>query len=145
MPDEDHRNGDHRNDGPTAADPAFERATPVLRTADYPRARAYYEERLGFQVVEEGGDPPRFGIFKRGGAVIFVDGWHGGPSETSDNWNAYIHVAGLDALFERFRKAGAEIVRPIEQTVYGMREFELLDPDGNRICFGEDLEPAGGG
>ncbi len=86
----------------------------------------------------EGGTPPRFGIFERGRAVLFVDSWHGGPPEVSGGWHAYLHVTGLEALRDDFVAAGAEISRPIEHTVYDMREFEVTDPDGYVICFGED-------
>ena len=126
------------------ADNVFERATPVLKSADYPRSRDYYVERLGFKVAEEGGTPPRFGIFKRGGSVIFVDAWQGAPPPSPGGWDAYLHVANLDAVFSEYRAAGADIQREIEETVYGMREFEIRDPDGNVICFGEDMDrPAG--
>ena len=120
-----------------------ERATPVLKSGDYPRSRAFYAETLGFRVVEEGGDPPRFGIFKRGDAVVFVDAWHGPPAVSESDgggWAAYIHVGGLDALFAELEGIGAPIRRAIETTVYDMREFEVADPDGNVICFGEDAE-----
>ena len=129
------------SDDPKTALPALRSATPVLRCADYPRARAHYCDLLGFTVAEEGGDPPRFGILERERAVIFLDAWHGGPAEGRSGWDAYFHVESLDALFHAYSEAGADIVRPIERTVYGMREFELLDPDGNRLCFGEDAEP----
>lgn len=28
-----------------------------------------------------------------------------------------------------------------EQTFYDMIEIEVLDPDGHRICFGQDIVP----
>ena len=34
--------------------------------------------------------------------------------------------------------------RPVENTVYGMREFEITDPDGNVVCFGEDMDRLAG-
>ena len=120
---------------------AFERATPVLRSADYPRSRDFYVERLGFSVVEEGGEPARFGIFKRDGSVLFVNAWQGGPPPSPGGWDAYLHVSSLDAVFAEYRASGADIQREIEETVYGMREFEVRDPDGNVICFGEDMDP----
>lgn len=123
------------NDGDTR----FERATPVLKSADYRRSRHYYEGVLGFTVLEEGGDPPRFGIFGRGQSRLFVDSWHGGPHSVPGSWDAYIHVSGIAELAGEYGAAGADITRPPENTVYGMREFEVTDPDGNVICFGEDL------
>jgi len=129
-------------DGPamSVADTRFLRATPVLRVADYPAASAYWVDRLGFRIVEEGGDPPRFGILERDRAVVFLDAWHGGRPPRETGWDAYLHVRGLTALHDELTAAGANVVRPVESTMYGMMEFEVLDPDGNRVCFGEDPE-----
>jgi catechol 2,3-dioxygenase-like lactoylglutathione lyase family enzyme len=116
----------------------FEEANPVLRSGDYPRSRAFYADHLGFEVLEEGGDPPRFGIFRRGGTVLYVDAWHGPPAISSVGWQAYIHVIGLDEIYAELQNSGIAISRALEKTVYGMREFEITDPDGNVLCFGED-------
>ena len=113
-------------------------AVPVLRAADYPRSRDFYTKVLGYSIIEEGGEPPRFGIFRREGSLIYVDAWLGGPASEQKGWNIYVHVTDLEGLLEEFRTAGAEITRQIEVTAYGMREFELKDPDGNTICFGID-------
>lgn len=115
-------------------------ATPVLRSNDYERSRSFYADGLGFKVIEEGGDPPRFGIFKRDGAVVFVDAWNGADKVPSDSWSAYIHVADLTAFATDVEQAGVIISKPLHDTVYGMREFEITDPDGNIICFGEDMD-----
>ena len=92
----------------------FDRSTPVLRSADYPRSRAFFVDLLGFDVVEEGGEPPRFGIFKRGNAFFFVDAWHGGPTPSPTVWSAYVHVANLQALHDSYAAAGVEISRPVD-------------------------------
>ena len=44
-------------------------------------------------------------------------------------------------LCSEFADAGARITRPLEDAVYGMREFEVTDPDGNVLCFGTDTGP----
>ena len=122
------------------AGPEFERSTPVLRSGDYPRSRAFYEGRLGYAVVEEGREPARFGIFRRGQSYLFVNAWNGPPPPSPGGWDAYVHVSGVDALHDEYAAAGAEIARAVELAVYGMREFEVRDPDGNVICFGEDAD-----
>jgi predicted enzyme related to lactoylglutathione lyase len=119
----------------------FFRATPVLKVKDYPTARSYYVDKLGFQVAEEGGEPARFGIIERGRCILFLDSWNGCRENSSQGWDAYIHVSNLQELFNEFESAGATIVRPITKTVYDMLEFEITDPDGNRLCFGEDTDP----
>lgn len=124
----------------TTENPRLASATPVLRSGDYPRSRDFYVGKLGFVIVEEGGDPPRFGIFDRDGATLFVDAWHGAPVPAPEIWDAYIHVEGLDALVKAWRASGITLSREPTDTVYGMREFEVTDPDGNVICFGESLD-----
>lgn len=112
---------------------------PVLRSGDYPRSRDFFVDVLGFSIAEEGGDPPRFGIFKRDRATVFVDAWHGADAEPHAGWRAYFHTPDVDALATAFRAAGAEVEGP-RNAVYGMREITLRDPDGNLLCFGQDIE-----
>lgn len=122
----------------------FQRATPVLRSSDYPRSRAFYTDMLGFSIVEEGGDPARFGIFRRAGAVLFVDSWQGGPPAGSVGWAAYIHVDDVVGLREDLADRGLEGLGDVRVTGYGMRELELRDPDGNLLCFGVDAAKSEG-
>ena len=112
-------------------------AIPVLRAADYPRARAFWTEVLGFAVAEEGGDPARFGIFKKGAATVFVDAWHGADDTPSPAWRAYFHVEDVDGLAAALEWSDVE---GPETKPYGMRELVVIDPDGNRLCFGQDQE-----
>ncbi len=109
---------------------------PVLRVSDYPRAKAFWTGTLGFSVGEEGGDPARFGIFHKGNATVFVDAWHGADEVPSPGWRAYFHVEDVDALAAALDWPGTE---GPENKVYGMRELVVIDPDGNRLCFGQDI------
>lgn len=112
-------------------------SVPVLRVADYPRARAFWEGVLGFDVVEEAGEPVTgFGIYRRDRAQIFLNAWDG-PEAAYDRWRAYFHTDDLAAIVDRLRTANA-IFRGPTLTEYGMHEVEVTDPDGNVVCFGED-------
>ena len=93
--------------------PQLERSTPVLKTADYERARAFYCDTLGYKLAEEGGTPARFGIFKRGGSIIFVNGWQGGPTPVPGAWDAYVHVVGLEALLAGGTELGQGEMAPV--------------------------------
>ncbi|MBT8458467.1 MAG: hypothetical protein HKP37_12365 [Boseongicola sp.] len=110
---------------------------PVLRVSDYPRARKFWTETMGFKVGEEGGDPARFGIFHRGKATIFVDAWYGADAEASPGWRAYFHVDDVDTFADSINWPAKE---GPENKVYGMREVVITDPEGNRLCFGMDAE-----
>jgi uncharacterized glyoxalase superfamily protein PhnB len=48
----------------------------------------------------------------------------------------YLSTADPDALHDRALAAGAEIVRPLEETDYGSRDFSARDPEGNIWSFG---------
>lgn len=48
----------------------------------------------------------------------------------------YVHVADADAHYARAKAAGARIVREIEDTNYGSREYTACDPDGHFWHFG---------
>lgn len=48
----------------------------------------------------------------------------------------YVVVNDADAVYVRAQSAGAAIVRPIEDTHYGSREFILKDPEGHSWSVG---------
>ena len=48
----------------------------------------------------------------------------------------YVAVADADAHYEQAKAAGAEIVREIEDTPYGSREYSALDCEGHVWSFG---------
>ncbi|MEM8957274.1 MAG: VOC family protein [Pseudomonadota bacterium] len=116
---------------------ALTSSIPVLRAADYPATRDMLLA-LGFEIAEEGGDPPRFGIFRKDAATVFVDAWHGADATPAPCWRAYFHTDDVLAVAERARAAGLPTEGPVE-TVYAMREVTVTDPDGNRLCFGQDM------
>lgn len=91
-------------------------------------------------MVEEGGEPARFGIFRREGSTLFIDGWNDARTPTPNIWSAYIHVNNIDALAAEFQSKGVVLSRNLENTIYGMREFEIIGPDRVVLCFGEDAE-----
>jgi uncharacterized glyoxalase superfamily protein PhnB len=45
-------------------------------------------------------------------------------------------TAAPDALFERAKAAGAEIIFEPQDQDYGSRDFAARDPEGNRWSFG---------
>ncbi|RED13867.1 VOC family protein [Pontivivens insulae] len=110
---------------------------PVLRVSDYPRAKAFYVDVLGFSVMEEAGDPVvGFGIFRHGPARVFLEAWQGAEAPY-DRWRAYFHTTDIGEVAGRLRAAGTSFSGPTA-TEYGMTEIEVADPDGNVLCFGVD-------
>ena len=49
--------------------------------------------------------------------------------------SVYIKVADVDAHHERAAAAGADIIEPIWDAPWGLRQFSVVDPDGNVTTF----------
>ncbi len=68
-----------------------------------------------------------------------ADGWLGGeaPRPLSSTVSLYIVVADPDAHHARASAVdGARVVRELQDTPYGSREYSLRDPEGNLWSFG---------
>lgn len=122
----------------------FLRAMPVLQVADVGRSEAFYRDKLGFFSHGAWGDRPDFCIVQRGAVTIALDrSRDDGPAPTNQWWAAYVYVEDADALLAEVTAAGVEVVRGIEDAPYGLRDFDVRDPDGHIIAFGSDLMPGG--
>lgn len=107
----------------------------------------YYRDRLGFTFNQYWGDPPCFVMVQREGMTFMLqteekpgEGVQPNHLRQPHAWDAYIWANDGQALLEEFRANGANIIREPETTFYGMVEFEVQDPDGYVICFGQDAE-----
>ena len=60
------------------------------------------------------------------------------PAELSniETRSAYVVVKDADAVYARARAAGAPVVRPLQNTDYGSREFTIKDPEGHSWSVG---------
>jgi uncharacterized glyoxalase superfamily protein PhnB len=58
-----------------------------------------------------------------------------GGSHAGQSW-LYLSTDDPDALHERAVAAGAQVVRELQDTDYGSREFSTRDPEGNIWSFG---------
>jgi catechol 2,3-dioxygenase-like lactoylglutathione lyase family enzyme len=122
-----------------ASAPAFTSVHPVFAVRDLAEALAYYRDVLGFRVAWTWGDPPvRAGVAR--GAVeiqLVSDGRFAPPGPSC----VYCHLAGVDAFYAECRARGAEIIMELDDRPFGVRDFRVADPSGNRLGFGE---PAAG-
>jgi len=59
------------------------------------------------------------------------------PTELgAETRSAYIVVPDADAVYARAQAAGAIVVRPLQDTGYGSREFAVKDPEGHSWSVG---------
>ena len=112
------------------------RADPVLASLNMAKTLAFYTQKLGFRQTY--GDD-NYGIVARDEIVIHF--WKCDDPIFPQNTSCYVNVRGVDNLYYEMQAAG--VVHPngeLEDKPWGMREFAILDEDGNMIKFGEVLE-----
>jgi predicted enzyme related to lactoylglutathione lyase len=120
---------------------------PYFLVPDVVLAADYYRDKLGFSYDRFWGEPPCFCMVRRNGIVVMLSQTPNsasvkpnGIAEGNDAWDAYIWVEDADALHAEFVSRGAKIARGLCDQEYGCRDFDVLDLNGYRLCFGQDLD-----
>ena len=119
---------------------------PVLGVRDVRRAVDHYRDVLGFSCSEDSifappGHEAVYALLTRDGCTIHLQIRRHERASTREaiEGDAYVIVPDVDALFEELRGRGARIHREPMDEAYGMRDFTVEDPDGNRIAFATPL------
>jgi uncharacterized glyoxalase superfamily protein PhnB len=111
----------------------------VLAVKDLAVEAAYYLDKLGFDrdFTAPGWEFLSFGEFK----VMLGECADEMSAEESGNhsWFAHVLVENVDAIYAEFIELGADIMSPIQDKPWGLREFGVRTPDGHRITFGQEL------
>ncbi len=116
----------------------IEALNPVFPCKDVKASLAYYKDMLGFagefEWEEEG--VLSYAIINLGEQSLHLTQT---DKETTPSI-AYVFCAPVDKLYEQMKAAGAIIRSELQEYPWKMREFEVADPDGNRLIFGEGIE-----
>jgi catechol 2,3-dioxygenase-like lactoylglutathione lyase family enzyme len=109
------------------------RIMPELPSDDVPAAVAHYRDVLGFRVNYEQAD---IGVMDRDAVRVLLiqrTDRHTGIGST------YVYVQDADVLHAELRAKGARVLGTPESHPWGLRDFRVLDLDGNQITFGQPL------
>ena len=113
---------------------------PELFVSDVAASVAFYPDRLGFHPLRVEWD---FAVMALGEAVLFLaaEASYAEPltGTRGRGIDVRVMVTDVDAYHDRVDALDVEIVVPIGDRDYGMRDFIIRDRDGYRLRFGANL------
>ena len=110
------------------------RITPMLPVRSMPASVAFYE-KLGFR-VENRRDERRWAMLRFDECRLMVDESINGHPDGPRTSVVYLYPDDIPEFHQRARRNGL-VVPDLEVTFYGMTEFRIDDPDGNRLWIGQ--------
>ena len=117
----------------------------MLAVADLPRTIAFYTGKLGFAVTSTFGDPPVWCTLERDGQEIMFNAppreevIRDVPRKSKDYQIFYLNTDDVAGLHASLRARGVAAT-DLRVTVYGMKEFEVRDPDDYWLWFGQETD-----
>ena len=121
----------------------FHSCHPAFVVRDLEAATRFYEDVIGLKKLWSWGEPVmRIGLGPAddssppGFELNLINNRSLGPSGTSF---VYFTVSGVEAIYKRCLDKEADIYLELGDRDWGMRDFRVSDPDGNRLGFGEAL------
>lgn len=117
---------------PTAPRVDCERLHPELPVADVPAAVDFYTRRLGFTLGFTWGEPVSMAGVNLGQTQVFLVQGTPNPAGCALRFV----VGDADALYDFQRAGGVEVVVPIDDRHYGLRDYSVRDLDGYEVGFG---------
>lgn len=116
-----------------------ERQHPTLEVRDVAAATDFYTTKLGFTLGFSWGDPPVIAGVNLGKVQMFLERGTPNPAGCS----VYFVVGDADELFKFHRAGGVEVVVPLGDRVYGLRDYRVRDLHGYELNFGHYIYTVG--
>ena len=113
----------------------FNSAVPKLASLNIEHSLAFFT-KLGFSSVAT---YPEYGIVERDGVELHF--WLCDDTSIPKATGCRINVEGIDKLFADYSVHGVIHPNdPLSLKPWGLREFSILDEDGNLITFSESVD-----
>jgi len=110
----------------------------VFHVADLQRSLKFYQEILGFNVDFKWGEPNFYAGLSLGEVSLHIGSKYRFKNNTGHG-HIYITCDEVDSYYKDLSDKGVEIMGPIGDQDYGLRDFVISDPDGNSIGFGAEI------
>lgn len=124
-----------------------QRSMPILPVTDVAATSAFFADGLGFNLAgswENDDGSINFAIVQMDAITIGL-AYNADAVGTGENWASYFYLSDIAAFADHVVGNGVLLAREIVDQPYGCRDLEILDPDGNRLCFAQDMSPTAAG
>ena len=118
-----------------ADNPMMVGAATVFVVSDISKSLVHYRDALGFSVTFEYGNPTFYVCLCRDEVALHLLAADQ-TKRLPGSGGVCVFVRDVDAVHAELAARGANIVKPPHDYDYGMRDFDVLDPDGNQLIFG---------
>ena len=111
-------------------------AAHILPVKDIQSSALFYTDKLGFTVELKWGNPIDYLIVSSGDVSIHINKKMDQSYASTVHTRIYFFVSDIDLLYTNLIDKGVTIKTPIGTRDYGMRDFDIVDPDGYILSFG---------
>jgi len=112
----------------------LEQALPQLPFDDVAAAVAHYRDVMGFRINYQQQD---VGVMDRDEVTILLIQR---TAKYAGIGSCEFYIADADALHAELTRKGANVIGAPVSRPWGLREFSVLDPEGNRLDFAQPFE-----
>jgi len=110
---------------------------PTYPVENMQRSLDFYTNKLGFAIVlQSGGTYSAVGLDMVQIGLALSKGAAKGPKSSS-----YVNMGNIDIYYNALVSRGVKMARELKTQPSKMREFAVVDPDGNTLTFGEYTGP----
>jgi uncharacterized glyoxalase superfamily protein PhnB len=118
----------------------FGLAVPVIAAADVLSTVTWFVRTLGFKQQWIWGEPPVYAGIRSGGAMLYISR----DPDMADVIQSrglmpdiFLWVEDIEHAYDQHQANGAEIVEPLSERPWGVRQYVVREPNGYRLKIAE--------
>jgi catechol 2,3-dioxygenase-like lactoylglutathione lyase family enzyme len=117
-------------------------AATVFIVSDIVKSIEHYRDALGFSVTFQYGNPAFYACLCRDEVGLHLLAAHE-TKRLPGHGGICVFVKDVDGVHAELAARGAKVIKPPQDYDYGMRDFDVIDLDGNHLTFGMESSPPG--
>jgi catechol 2,3-dioxygenase-like lactoylglutathione lyase family enzyme len=125
----------------TEEQPMMAGSATVFVVSDIAASLAYYRDAIGFEVTFEYGQPLSYACLCRDEVGLHLLA-AAVTKRLPGQGGLCIFVRDVDQIYAEVSARGARLLNRPEDRDYGMRDFDVVDADGNQLTFGMGTDAA---